>query len=105
VTALLPAAMGARRAAAFTLTDGTLTAADWGIVIEVTTPDALTARVDELAQVVAARPGASAGETARLLRHAVERSYIDQLDDEAASIGRIGGSDEAAVLINAFVRR
>jgi 2-(1,2-epoxy-1,2-dihydrophenyl)acetyl-CoA isomerase len=108
VTALLPAAIGSRRAALFTLTNAPLTATEaveWGLVSEVTTAEALAARVDELARVVASRPGASAGETARLIRLASERSYVEQLNDETASIARLSGSDAAAALISAFGNR
>jgi 2-(1,2-epoxy-1,2-dihydrophenyl)acetyl-CoA isomerase len=80
-------------------------AVDWGLVCEVTAPEKLAARVDELARLIAARPGASAGEAARLIRLAPERSYVDQLDDEAESIARLSASDAAAELINAFANR
>ena len=107
LTALLPATVGARRAALFTLTNLPLSAAqahEWGLITEITTADELPSRVAELATLVAQRPGSSAGEAARLLRLSAERDYVSQLDDEAATIARLSAKDEAADLINAFLK-
>jgi 2-(1,2-epoxy-1,2-dihydrophenyl)acetyl-CoA isomerase len=108
VTALLPGAVGGRRAALFALTNQPLSAAqalEWGLISESVMPDALEARVAELAQLLAARPGESAGQAARLLRRSAERSYADQLDDEAANIARLSITPEASALIDAFAAK
>ncbi|MCW2498155.1 enoyl-CoA hydratase/isomerase family protein [Jatrophihabitans sp.] len=108
VTALLPNAVGARRAALFALTNSRLTAAqaeEWGLISEAVSADALEARVAELARLVADRPGESAGQAARLLRNSPERSYAEQLDDEATTIARLSDTAAASALIEAFAKR
>jgi 2-(1,2-epoxy-1,2-dihydrophenyl)acetyl-CoA isomerase len=105
VTALLQAAVGARRAALLAITNITLNAFDameWGLVSEVCPADTLEDRVAELTHLIAERPGSSAGEAARLLRAASETTYEAQLADEAATIARLSGTSTAAALIATF---
>lgn len=107
VTALLTDAVGARRAALFLLTNPTLDAAEasqWGLVTETCAPEALAARVAAVARAIAERPGTAVGEAVRLLRFASERSYRDQLDDEAATISRLSATAAAAERIEAFAK-
>jgi len=105
VTALLPSVIGPRRAALMLLTNqkfDAATAADWGLVTEVCPSDQLEARVAEVAALVAARPGESAREAARLLRRSAERDYASQLEDEAVTIARLSATPDATRLIEAF---
>ena len=105
VSALLPAAVGARRAALFLLTGTSIdaaTALDWGLVTEVCDVDDLDARAGEVVGGIAALPRAAVGEAVRLLRLSPERSYAAQLADEAATITRLSGTPEAAALITDF---
>lgn len=107
VTALLPRAVGMRRAAMLMLTDMTLDAAraaEWGLVSEVCADDALDARVTELASQLAQQPGRSAGETARLLRAGWERDLGQQLGDEAATVSASSADEHVTQLIGAFLR-
>jgi 2-(1,2-epoxy-1,2-dihydrophenyl)acetyl-CoA isomerase len=105
VSALLPSVVGPRRAALFTLTGVTLdaaTALEWGLVSEVCAHADLDERVGEVAGAIAALPRAAARETARLLRGSGERTYSDQLADEAATIARLSTTPDADALIRAF---
>ncbi|GAB3887940.1 enoyl-CoA hydratase/isomerase family protein [Terrabacter terrigena] len=105
VSALLPAAVGARRAALFLLTGAPIdaaTALDWGLVTEVCDLDDLDARAGEVVADIAALPREAVGEAARLLHLAPQRSYAAQLADEAATIARLSGTPDAEALITAF---
>lgn len=105
VSALLPAVVGARRAALFLLTGTPVdapTALDWGLVTEVCPAETLDARAGEVVAGIAALPRRAVGEAARLLRRSGERSYADHLADEAATITRLSGTAEASALLGAF---
>lgn len=105
VSALLPAAVGARRAALFLLTGTPVdaaTALDWGLVTEVCPAEMLEARASEVVAAIAALPRRAAGEAARLLRRSGERSYAAQLADEAATIARLSATADADTLLTAF---
>jgi 2-(1,2-epoxy-1,2-dihydrophenyl)acetyl-CoA isomerase len=105
VSALLPGAVGARRAALFLLTGATLdaeTALEWGLVSEICPAEHLEARAGEVLAGIAALPRAAVGEAARLLRRSPERSYADQLADEAATITRLSVTSEADSLLASF---
>ena len=105
VTALLPTTIGIRRAALFLLTDLVLdaaTATEWGLVTEHCPPDDLDARVSEVVAALCDRSRAAVGEAARLVRLAAERSFADQLDDEAATIARLSTTADADALIRQF---
>lgn len=101
VTALLPAAIGSRRAADLVLRNRKLdaaTALEWGLVSEVCALADLTERTREIAAELAAVPGTAAGESARLLRV----PYHSRLDEEARTISRLGTTPAADALIRAF---
>ncbi|WP_020143522.1 enoyl-CoA hydratase/isomerase family protein [Terracoccus sp. 273MFTsu3.1] len=105
VSALLPGAVGARRAALFLLTGTPVdaaTALDWGLVTEVCPAPDLDARAGEVVAAIAALPREAVGEAARLLRLAGERPYAVQLADEAATIARLAGGAEAGTLLESF---
>ncbi|HEY3716507.1 MAG TPA: enoyl-CoA hydratase/isomerase family protein [Jatrophihabitantaceae bacterium] len=106
VSALLPAVVGARRAALLALTDLSLSADQalaWGIATDICEPAALAERATEIAYRLATRPRIATGETARLLRAASSRTYAQQLADEATTIARLGTTADAARLVNRFV--
>ena len=105
VSALLPAAVGARRAALFLLTGTPIdaaTALDWGLVSEVCAAETLDARAGEVVAAIAALPRQAVGEAARLQRRSGERPYAAQLADEAATISRLAAGAEAGALLAAF---
>ena len=105
VSALLPAAVGARRAALFLLTGTPIdaaTALDWGLVSEVCAAETLDARAGEVVAAIAALPRQAVGEAARLLRRSGERPYAAQLADEAATISRLAAGAEAGAMLAAF---
>ncbi|GAA2746895.1 enoyl-CoA hydratase-related protein [Terrabacter aerolatus] len=105
VSALLPAVVGARRAALFLLTGAPVdaaTALDWGLVSEVCPAETLEARAGEVVAAMAALPRRAVGEAARLLRRSGERAYAAQLADEAATIARLSATAEAEALLTAF---
>src|SRR3954471_8731087 len=105
VSALLPAVVGARRAALFLLTGTSVdaaTALDWGLVTEVCPAETLDARAGEVVATITALPRRAVGEAARLLRRSGERTYAAQLADEAATIARLSGGAEAGALLESF---
>ena len=105
VSALLPGAVGARRAALFLLTGTPIdaaTALDWGLVTEVCPAQDLEARAGEVVAAIAALPREAVGQAARLLRVAGERPYAVQLADEAATIARLAAGAEAGALLASF---
>ncbi len=105
VSALLPDAVGPRRAALFALTGLRLdaaTALEWGLVSEVCPPDALEQRADAVIEALGAVPAGAVREAARLLRSAPGRPYADQLADEAATIARLAATAEAGERIRHF---
>lgn len=107
VTNLLPAALGTRRAAMFALTDVSLNAEqalEWGLITHVCAPEDLATTVRSITVDLAARPGRSAGETARLVRQ-LNRPLAQQLDDEARTISALGANPEAAEFIERFASR
>jgi len=108
VSALLPAAIGARRAAQFALNSLSLdatTAHEWGLVSQVCSDEDLSGAVETVVTRLAAGHGPALGEAARLLRLAPERGYAAQLDEEADTIARLASGDAAGELIKAFATR
>ncbi|RLK46675.1 enoyl-CoA hydratase/isomerase family protein [Microbacterium telephonicum] len=103
VSTLLPAAVGQRRALQLLLTDTTIdaaTALDWGLVTEVTGDPA--ARAAEVARTWLDGATAAFGQAKRLIRAGAHRGLAENLDDEAATIGRAFDTDAAATRIAAF---
>ncbi len=105
VTTLLPAAIGQRRALQLLLQDITIdaaTALEWGLVAEVTPPEAVATRAEEVARFWLDNSTAAFGQAKRLVRTGAGRSFRDNLDDEAATIGGRFATDDAAARIAAF---
>ncbi len=105
VSTLLPAAIGPRRALRLLLQDETIdaeTAEHWGLVTEVVPADAVADRAAEIARFW--RDGATAafGQAKRLVRTGAGRSFTENLDDEAATIGAAFDTADARARIAAF---
>ena len=105
VSTLLPAAIGQRRALQLVLQDRTLSAAealDWGLVAEVVPRDEVAARADAVAAFWLENATAAYGQAKRLVRVGADRSFAENLDDEAASIGARFDTDDARARVAAF---
>ncbi|WP_127473417.1 enoyl-CoA hydratase/isomerase family protein [Microbacterium sulfonylureivorans] len=105
VSTLLPAAVGQRRALQLVLQDRTLSAAealDWGLVAEVLPAAEVPARADEIADFWLSNATAAYGQAKRLVRLGADRTFAENLDDEAASIGARFDTDEAKVRVAGF---
>lgn len=105
VSTLLPEAVGMRRALELTLSNRKLSAAealDWGLVTEVVAADELAARVDAIAADWRAGATAAFGQAKRLLRSSTQRTYRENLADEARTIGASIETPDANRLIAAF---
>jgi len=103
VSTLLPAAIGQRRALQLLLHDTALDAAaalDWGLVAEVA--DDPAARAQALADSWLAGATRAFGQAKRLVRDGAARSFAENLDDEARTIGARFDTDEARMRIDAF---
>lgn len=103
VSTLLPAAIGQTRALRILLQDETLdaaTALDWGLVTEVA--DDPGARAAEIAGFWLRGATAAFGQAKRLIRTGAGRSFADNLDDEARTIGAAFDTDEARARVAAF---
>lgn len=108
VSTLLPAAIGQRRALQLLLADTTIdaeTALDWGLVTEVVEPDALASRADEIARFWLDNSTLAFGQAKRLVRQGADRTFTENLDDEARSIGARFDTDDAKTRILAFAMR
>jgi 2-(1,2-epoxy-1,2-dihydrophenyl)acetyl-CoA isomerase len=106
VTTFLPRAVGERRALQLLLSDLVLdagTALEWGLVSEVTTPDAAPVRAEQVARSWLGN--AAFGQARRLVRAASDRPLTANLADEAATIGARLDTDQARQRIAAFVAR
>ncbi|MDQ0576979.1 enoyl-CoA hydratase/isomerase family protein [Agromyces albus] len=107
VSTLLPEAIGALRALELTLTSRTLSATEaleWGLVTEVVAPEALDARAREIAASWLHGATAAFGQTKRLMRAGLARSFREALDDEARTIGAAFESPHARAAVAAFAR-
>ena len=105
VSTLLPAAIGQRRALQLLLQDRTLdaaTALDWGLVAEVLPSPDVAARAEDVARFWLDNATAAFGQAKRLVRTGVHRSFGENLDDEAASIGARFETDESRARVAAF---
>ena len=105
VSTLLPAAIGQRRALQLLLQDRSLTAPealDWGLVAEVLPAGEIAARAEEIARFWLANATAAFGQAKRLVRTGADRTFAENLDDEAASIGARFDTDESRVRVAAF---
>jgi 2-(1,2-epoxy-1,2-dihydrophenyl)acetyl-CoA isomerase len=105
VSTLLPAAIGQRRALQLLLQDRTLSAAealDWGLVAEVLPREEVAARAEAVAAFWLGNATAAYGQAKRLVRVGADRTFAENLDDEAASIGARFDTDEAKLRVAAF---
>lgn len=105
VSTLLPAAVGQRRALQLLLQDLTIdaeTALDWGLVTEVVPAADVAARAEAVARFWLDNASGAFGQAKRLVRTGAGRSFAENLDDEAASIGARFDTQEARARVAAF---
>lgn len=105
VSTLLPAAIGQRRALTLVLQDRTLDAdeaEEWGLVNEVVPAAHLAERAHAIAQFWQAGATAAFGEAKRLVRAGAGRTFAQNLDDEAVTIGARFDTHDAQTRIAAF---
>lgn len=119
VTALLARGVGERRALQLVLSDRLLSARealDWGLVAEVVDVEderadsstlalAVRRRAEEVARGLAAGPAFALGQAKRLIRSRPERSFDEQLAEEARTIGVAFDTADARERIRAFAAR
>jgi 2-(1,2-epoxy-1,2-dihydrophenyl)acetyl-CoA isomerase len=108
VSALLPGAIGSKRAGAMLLTGRPVPAAqaqEWGLVAELLEPEALDARADELAAQLSAGAAQALGTTKRLLGAPALAGYRAQLDDEAAAITAISTHPDTRARIQSLTSK
>jgi len=105
VSTLLPAAVGQRRALQLLLQDITIdaaTALDWGLVTEVVAAAEVAGRAEAVARFWLDNATGAFGQAKRLVRSGAGRSFAENLDAEAASIGARFDTDEARARVAAF---
>ncbi len=103
VSTLLPAAVGQTRALRMLLADITIdaaTALEWGLVTEVAADPA--ARGEEIARFWLGGATAAFGQAKRLVRAGTRRSFAENLDDEAQTIGAAFDTPDARARVAAF---
>ncbi len=103
VSTLLPAAIGQTRALRMLLQDLTIdaeTALDWGLIAEIA--DDPGARAAEVAAFWLEGATGAFGQAKRLIRAGTQRSFTDNLDDEARTIGARFDTSESQVRVAAF---
>lgn len=108
VTAQLAAAVGQRRALQLLLQDRMLSSAealDWGLVAEVVSSDAVKARAEEVARSWIDGATHAYGQAKRLIRSSPGRTFVEQLADEARTIGAAFDTDDAQRRVRAFAAR
>lgn len=108
VSTLLPAAIGQRRALQLLLQDTTIdaaTALDWGLVTEVVAVSEIAARAEAIAQFWLEHSTLAFGQAKRLVREGADRTFEENLDDEARSIGARFDTADAKARITAFAMR
>jgi len=108
VSAQLAAAIGERRALQLVLSDRMLTAAEaleWGLVAEVVPSGDVKARAEEVARGWLSGAAAAYGQAKRLVRSRSERSFAEQLAEEARTIGAAFDTPDARARIAAFAAR
>lgn len=108
VSAQLAQAVGQRRALQLLLQDRMLSAAealDWGLVAEVVAPDTVKARAEHVARSWLDGATHAYGQTKRLVRARTDRTFAEQLHDEARTIGVAFETPDAQARIHAFAAR
>ncbi|MFD2773028.1 enoyl-CoA hydratase/isomerase family protein, partial [Leucobacter albus] len=107
VSAQLAAAVGERRALQLLLQERLLSAeeaVEWGLAAERVADDQVGARAEAIAAFWVQNAHAY-GEAKRLIRSRPERSFREQLSEEASSIARASESPEGDRRIKAFAAR
>lgn len=105
VSTLLPAAIGQRRALQLLLQDRTLSAAEaleWGLVAEVVPAADIAGRAEQIARFWLDNAVGAFGQAKRLVRVGADRTFEQNLADEAASIGARFDTEESQVRVAAF---
>ncbi|RKT35623.1 2-(1,2-epoxy-1,2-dihydrophenyl)acetyl-CoA isomerase [Microbacterium sp. AG1240] len=105
VSTLLPAAIGQRRALQLLLQDRTLDAHEaqaWGLVAEVVPAADLAARAEAVARSWLSGATGAFGQAKRLVRTGAGRSFAENLDDEAVTIGAAFDTADARARVGAF---
>lgn len=112
VSAQLARAVGERRALQLVLQDRLLSAEEaqhWGLVAEIVSAedaadeaDRVRARAEEIARFWLAGAADAYGQAKRLVRSRPERTFVDQVAEEARSIGAAFDTPEAQARIAAF---
>ncbi len=112
VSAQLAHAVGQRRALQLVLQDRLLTAEEaqeWGIAAEIVRADDAAAeaervreRAEEIARFWLAGAAGAYGQAKRLVRSRPERTFVDQLAEEARSIGAAFDTPDAKARVAAF---
>lgn len=112
VSTQLAAAIGQRRALQLVLQDRLLTAEEaqeWGIAAEIVSgedaaseADLVRERAEEIARFWLDGAAAAYGQAKRLVRSRPERSFAEQLDEEARSIGAAFDTADAKARVAAF---
>ncbi|UUT34537.1 enoyl-CoA hydratase/isomerase family protein [Microbacterium elymi] len=108
VTAQLTRAVGERRALGSSLQDRMLSATEaleWGLIAEIAAPDAVGLRAEEVARFWLSGARGAYGQAKRLIRSQPARTFIEQLSEEARSIGVAFDTAEAQARIRAFAQR
>ncbi|QKJ20736.1 enoyl-CoA hydratase/isomerase family protein [Microbacterium hominis] len=103
VSTLLPGAIGHRRALRLLLQDETIVAAtalDWGLVAEVADDPAV--RAAEIARFWLENAAGAFGQAKRLVRTGADRTFSENLDDEASTIGAAFDTAESKARVAAF---
>lgn len=114
VSAQLARAVGERRALQLVLQDRMLNATEaqeWGLIAEVAgasagsaevEADAVRARAEEIARFWLAGATGAYGQAKRLVRAQPSRTFAEQLEAEALSIGAAFDTDDAKALVHRF---
>ena len=105
VSTLLPGAIGHRRALQLLLQDRTIAAAtalEWGLVSEVVAGGDVAGRAEEIARFWLGAATAAFGQAKRLVRTGADRTFAENLDDEARSIGARFDTEDSRIRVAAF---
>lgn len=108
VSEQLSRAIGERRALHLVLTDKLLPAQiawEWGLVAEVVPDRQVGERAEEIARMWITGAARAYGQAKRLIRSRPTRTSVEQLEEEARTIGAAYEKDEAQQRIRAFVAR
>jgi 2-(1,2-epoxy-1,2-dihydrophenyl)acetyl-CoA isomerase len=103
VSTLLPAAIGQRRALRLLLQDVAIdaeTALEWGLVTEVVADP--SARASEIVSSWLTGATTAFGDAKRLVRSGAGRTFAENLDEEARTIGAHFDTEESRVRVAAF---